>query len=309
LNAYSEEISKYAEKKFERADVDLITSARVVAVTPTTVIYTLRNPVTKEVEQHTIPTNFVLWSTGIAMNPFTKRLCDLLPNQVHRKAVETDAYLRVRGAPKGTVYAIGDCATIETSVVDHFMELVDESDKNKDGKIDFGEWEHMVRKIKKKIPMSESHLVQVRELFEMYDSDADDSLSLNELLALLQELGHKITALPATAQVASQQGKYIGALLTRLTRHQREFEASNTPLALQEETVSKPFKYFHLGSLAYIGNSAVFDFGKFSLMGGLAAMYAWRSIYWNEQVSTRTRAMLMIDWIVRGIWGRDLSRL
>lgn len=31
----------------------------------------------------------------------------------------------------------------------------------------------------------------------MYDSDADESLSLNELLVLLQELGHKITALPA----------------------------------------------------------------------------------------------------------------
>lgn len=31
----------------------------------------------------------------------------------------------------------------------------------------------------------------------MYDSDADDSLSLNELMKLLQELGNKITALPA----------------------------------------------------------------------------------------------------------------
>ena len=29
------------------------------------------------------------------------------------------------------------------------------------------------------------------------------------------------------------------------------------------------------------------------------AMYAWRSVYWSEQVSTRTRALLMIDWIIR----------
>lgn len=95
------------------------------------------------------------------MNPFTQRVCDLLPNQVHRKAIETDAYLRVKGAPGGTVYAIGDCATvgrsyflhltqltstllqIGTSAVDHFMDLVDESDKNKDGKIDFEEFEVM----------------------------------------------------------------------------------------------------------------------------------------------------------------------
>ena len=36
-----------------------------------------------------------------------------------------------------------------------------------------------------------------------------------------------------------------------------------------DEAVSDPFKYRHLGSLAYIGNAAVFDFGNFNLMGGL----------------------------------------
>lgn len=60
-----------------------------------------------------------------------------------------------------------------------------------------------------------------------------------------------------------------------------------------------------------------------------AAMYAWRSIYWSEQVSMRTRALIMFDWIIRwvasvrtgakfaltrysvssGVWGRDISRL
>jgi hypothetical protein len=32
---------------------------------------------------------------------------------------------------------------IETSLLNHFLELVDESDKDKNGKIDFGEWEDM----------------------------------------------------------------------------------------------------------------------------------------------------------------------
>ena len=66
-----------------------------------------------------------------------------------------------------------------------------------------------------------------------------------------------------------------------------------------DEFVAQPFRYRHLGSLAYIGNAAVFDLGRFSFMGGLAAMYAWRSVYWSEQVSMRTRALLMIDWVVR----------
>ncbi|THG99455.1 hypothetical protein EW026_g2881 [Hermanssonia centrifuga] len=309
LNTYSEAISQYAEKKFMHDGVGLITNARVAAVTPTSVIYTKKGADGKP-ESHEIPTNFVLWSTGIAMNPFVARVSSLLPNQVHRKAIEVDAHLRVKGAPMGEVYAIGDASTIETSIVSHLLDLVDESDKNKDGKIDFEEWEDMVQKIKKRIPMSEEHLSRVRELFDLYDSDADNSLNLNELAVLLQEIGHKITALPATAQVAAQQGKYLGRKLSKVAR-QRSVLAANglTTEAGVDEAVSSPFRYLHLGSLAYIGNAAVFDLGKYSFMGGLAAMYAWRSVYWSEQVSSRTRALLMIDWIVRGVWGRDLSRL
>lgn len=46
------------------------------------------------------------------MQPFTKRLVELLPNQYHSKAVEVDSYLRVEGAPRGTVYCLGDAATV-----------------------------------------------------------------------------------------------------------------------------------------------------------------------------------------------------
>jgi hypothetical protein len=132
------------------------------------------------------------------MNPFTARVSSLLPNQVHKKAIEVDAHLRVKGAPLGTVYAIGDCATvrtilscrnvislrclqIETSVVSHLLELVEEADRNQDGKIDFDGWQIMgesespnppnthqaspaspVKRIKKKIPMAADHLEKVR---------------------------------------------------------------------------------------------------------------------------------------------------
>lgn len=194
--------------------------------------------------------------------------------------------------------------------------------------------------------MVSDHLSQVRDLFERYDTDKDDSLDLNELALLLQELSSKITPLPAvsliplssfpstikvapkmqTAQVAAQQGKYLGKKLTKLAKQREILEANDIPFS--DEAVSQPFKYMHLGSLAYIGNAAVFDFGGRSFMGGLAAMYAWRSVYWSEQVSSRTRALLMFDWIIRyaifsylrlkalradgvyrGIWGRDISRL
>jgi len=67
--------------------------------------------------------------------------------------------------------------------VSYLLELVEEADRNKDGKIDFSEWEIMgkstsnetivylptrpVKRIKKKIPMAASHLEKVcsRKLF------------------------------------------------------------------------------------------------------------------------------------------------
>ena len=129
--------------------------------------------------------------------------------------------------------------------------------------------------------------------------------------------------------MAVQEGKYLAKKFTKLARQPHAPEA-NGLASTDDEALYRPFKYVHMGSLAYIGNAAVFDMGKFSFMGGLAAMYAWRSVYWSEQVSTRTRALLMLAWVVRwvmqfyilqlpgmsltswthrGIWGRDLSKL
>ena len=82
-----------------------------MSIHPDHVVFTTKSPEGDTIE-HQIPTNFVLWSTGIAMNPFTQRVSSLLPNQANKKAIEVDAHLRVKGAPLGEVYAIGDCATV-----------------------------------------------------------------------------------------------------------------------------------------------------------------------------------------------------
>ncbi len=65
------------QAKFDRDGVDLLTSAYVSAVQPDKVRYTTKGPDGKVIE-HEIPTNFVLWSTGIAMSPFTARVSSLL---------------------------------------------------------------------------------------------------------------------------------------------------------------------------------------------------------------------------------------
>jgi Ca2+-binding EF-hand superfamily protein len=45
--------------------------------------------------------------------------------------------------------------------------------------------------------MAAPHLEKVRDMFERYDVDHDDSLTINEVATLLAELGNKITSLPA----------------------------------------------------------------------------------------------------------------
>lgn len=51
--------------------------------------------------------------------------------------------------------------------------------------------------------MTDQHIAKLRDLFEAYDKDKSGSLGLNELVVLLEELGNKITALPAVRSLIS----------------------------------------------------------------------------------------------------------
>lgn len=151
-----------------------------------------------------------------------------------------------------------------------------------------------------------------REIFEEFDKDHDNYLSLNEAADMFMTVTKRVTALPATAQVASQEGEYLGKMFSELSkRHKKKTEQGKVDPEQDlrdDSTYFHPFKYRYLGSLASLGSAAVFDRDGFSLAGGLMAMYAWRSIYWSQQTSMRTRFMLMLDWVKRGLFGRDLSR-
>jgi hypothetical protein len=59
-----------------------------------------------------------------------------------------------------------------------------------------------------------------------------------------------------TAQVASQQGKYLGQLFGKLKTHRKALAANDLP-DMDDEVYTEAFNYRHLGNLAYIGNSCV----------------------------------------------------
>jgi NADH:ubiquinone reductase (non-electrogenic) len=98
--------------------------------------------------------------------------------------------------------------------------------------------------------------------------------------------------LPATSQVAQQQGKYLAVALNRL--------ASGREAA--------PFRYRHLGMLAYIGDSrALADLDSFKGTGWSTWLF-WRSVYITKIVSLKNKVMVLFDWAKAKVFGRDVSQ-
>ncbi|KAL1311803.1 hypothetical protein AAFC00_001883 [Neodothiora populina] len=311
LNTYDETLSKFAEARFAHDQVDVLTNSRVKEVHPDKIFFTQKdkdgNTVTKE-----LPMGFCLWSTGVAQTEFSKKLAKKLGDQQNNlHALETDTHLRLTGAPLGDVYAIGDCSTVQNNVSDNIVSflrtLAWEKGKNPDElKISYPDWRHVAKRVKSRFPQASDHLKRLDRLFEQYDKDKSGTLDFSELQELLKQIDSKLTSLPATAQRANQQGVYLGKKLNKLAQTSAAMELNQIDYGDIDEAVYKAFEYRHMGSLAYIGNAAIFDFNGLSFGGGLVAVYLWRSVYFAQSVSLRTRILLAMDWTKRALFGRDL---
>lgn len=90
--------------------------------------------------------------------------------------------------------------------------------------------------------------------------------------------------LPALAQVAKQQGEYLGNAL----RHE-----------ILEGKKPAPFRFHNRGNTAVIGrNAAIFDFGRWTLKGRLAWLL-WALIHVYLLVNFEKRLLVSIQWIWR----------
>ena len=99
-------------------------------------------------------------------------------------------------------------------------------------------------------------------------------------------------ALPATAQVAMQEGTFLAKHLNALAR-------GKTP---------KVFRYRHMGMLAYIGgNRALADLPNYKGKGFTTWLF-WRSAYLTKLVSLKNKILVLFDWFKTMIFGRDISR-
>lgn len=313
LNTYDETVSKYAEERFARDQVEVLTNSRVKEVQEDKITFTQKmedgRTVTKE-----LPHGFCLWSTGVSQTALCQKLADKLGDvQTNRHALETDTYLRLNGTPMGDVYAIGDCSTVQNNVADNIISFLRTLSRKRGDdpeivQLRFSDWRRVAEDVKKRFPQSVNHLKRLDRLFSEFDKDESGTLDFGELRELLCQIDRKLTSLPATAQRASQQGTYLAHKFNKMSKLSEGLIANEVFDGDVDAAVYKAFEYRHLGSLAYIGNSAVFDLGEgWNMAGGLWAVYAWRSVYFAQSVSLRTRMLLAMDWVKRGLFGRGES--
>lgn len=312
LNTYDEAVSEYAEKRFERDQVNVMTNSRVKEVQEDKIIFTQKGEngelITKE-----IPHAFCLWSTGVSQTELAQKIAAKLGDfQPNTRALETDSYLRLNGTPLGDVYAIGDCSTVQNNITDHVISYM-RSIAYKRGKdpetlhFHFSDWRSVALDVKKRFPQAIDHLKRLDKLFQEFDKDKSGTLDFGEMRELLSQIDSKLTSLPATAQRAHQQGIYLANKFNKLARMGPGMAINDVKDGDLDAAAYKAFEYRHLGSLAYIGNSAAFDLGDgWSAVGGLWAVYAWRSVYFAQSVSFRTRSLLAMDWAKRGLFGRGM---
>lgn len=98
--------------------------------------------------------------------------------------------------------------------------------------------------------------------------------------------------LPATSQVAQQEGRFLAKQLYRYGK--------DMPLI--------PFQYHHYGMLAYVGgNKALADLNLFKGRGFTTWLF-WRSAYLTKLVSWKNKILVIFDWLKAIVFGRDVSR-
>lgn len=137
---------------------------------------------------------------------------------------------------------------------------------------------------------------------------ATDVYSVGDCSGYLESTGK--APLPALAQVAERQGKYLAALLNRIGK-----EGGGHANCAVNIKLGDPFVYKHMGSMASVGSyKALVDLrqskeAKGLSLAGFVSWFVWRSAYLTRVISWRNRFYVAINWLTTFVFGRDISRI
>ncbi|KAL7267488.1 hypothetical protein RUND412_009924 [Rhizina undulata] len=120
--------------------------------------------------------------------------------------------------------------------------------------------------------------------------------------------------LPATAQVASQQARYLARVFNSRGKRravdpeEREKRLEKSEILKLQRNQVAPFKFRSLGIMAYLGGwKAITQSSKAEAKGRLAWVL-WRTAYLSKSVSWRNRVLIPVYWVLNWLMGRDINR-
>lgn len=310
LNMFDKRITVFAEDKFRRDGIELKTGSMVVKVSDKEISAKERSG-----EISSMPYGMVLWSTGIGTRPVIMEFMKQI-GQTNRRVLATDEWLRVEGCD--SVYALGDCATInQRKVMEDISAIFSKADKDNSGTLTVKEFQEVIDDICQRYPQVELYLKnkQMGSIVDLLKEAKGDvakesiELDIEELKKLFSQVDSQMKNLPATAQVAAQQGAYLANCFNRMEECEKNPEG---PLRFRGEGRHRfrPFRYKHFGQFAPLGGEQT----AAQLPGdwvsiGHSSQWLWYSVYASKQVSWRTRVLVVSDWTKRFIFGRDSSRI
>ncbi|XP_010904945.1 external alternative NAD(P)H-ubiquinone oxidoreductase B3, mitochondrial [Elaeis guineensis] len=310
LSMFDKRITKFAEEKFQRDGIEVKTNFKVVKVSDEAI--TMTNAATGEIN---VPYGMAVWSTGIGTRPL---MMDFMKQvgQGNRRVLATDEWLRVHNCDG--VYALGDCATVsQRKVMEDVSEIFRIVDKDHSGKLTSKEIKDVLDDICERYPQVELYMkskqmknsVDLLRDLESNSLKESKELDLEDFKKALAYVDSQVKMLPATAQVAAQQGYYLAQCFNKMNISEEHPEG---PLRIRGTGRHRfqPFRYKHLGQFAPLGGgqtAAQLPGDWISI--GHGAQGLWYSVYASKQVSWRTRVMVIGDWTRRFIFGRDSSCL
>ncbi|XP_019159096.1 PREDICTED: external alternative NAD(P)H-ubiquinone oxidoreductase B1, mitochondrial-like [Ipomoea nil] len=308
LNTFDERISTFAERKFQRDGIEVLTGCRVVSVTDEFI----NMKVKATGENVKVPHGMVVWSTGVGTRPVVTDFMEQI-GQTNRRALATDEWLRVKGCEG--VYALGDCATVDQrKIMEDITSIFKAADKDNSGTLTVDEFEDVIEDIIISYPQVElyvksKHLLEVVDLLRDYEGNKQGEIDIEGFKLALSHVDSQTKSLPATAQVAAQQGAYLSRCFNRWEQCKRNPEGPRHFKGSGRHEF-RPFSYRHLGQFAPLGgDQAAAELPGDWVSMGRSTQWLWYSVYASKQVSWRTRILVVADWTRRYIFGRDSSRI
>ncbi|KAF8669273.1 hypothetical protein HU200_051607 [Digitaria exilis] len=137
---------------------------------------------------------------------------------------------------------------------------------------------------------------------------APDVFALGDCAGFLEHTGKPV--LPALAQVAEREGKYLARLLGKVAA-----QGGSKAHCAGKANLGEPFVYKHIGSMASVGRyKALVDLRENKdasgvSMAGFLSWLMWRSAYLTRVVSWRNRFYVAVNWATTLVFGRDNTRI